>query len=257
VDLKGKIALITGAASGMGAATAREFASRGSTVIGADVADGAGRELFAELGSPHRYVHLNVADADEWQAALAGVDRLDFVFLNAGVMTRPPSVPILDDPLDWLRPDAFRKVMGVNVDGVGFGLAATIPLLEAEGGDIIVTSSTAGVQAYEPDPVYSGSKYAVIGLSRSLTPWLAKRGIRINVICPHSILTGIVPEDLRALPDKKFSPPSYIAESVIRILESGETGHVWMARAKEEPAWQVEYTDVTPKPSYILERAPS
>ncbi len=257
MDLTGKIALVTGAASGMGAATARSFASLGATVIGADVADQAGGELFAELGAPHRYLHLDVADADAWSRAAADVERLDIAFLNAGVMTRPPEVPLLDDPIEWLAPNAFRKVMGVNVDGVGFGLGATIPLLEIGGGDVVVTSSTAGVQPFEPDPIYSGSKYALIGLARSLTPWLAKRGIRINVICPHSILTGIIPKDLRERPDKKFSPPSYIADSVIRILESGETGRVWMARASDEPAWPIDYQDVTPKPDYIAELAPN
>jgi NAD(P)-dependent dehydrogenase (short-subunit alcohol dehydrogenase family) len=252
VSLTGKTALVTGAAAGMGAATARAFAAAGASVVGADVSDAAGNELFAELGAPHRYTSLDVGSAEAWSQLTASLDRLDIAFLNAGVMTRPPEVPILDDPVEWLDHERFRRVMRVNVDGVGLGLAATIPLLEAAGGgDIVVTSSGAGIRPYEADPVYSASKYALVGLGRSFAPSLARRGIRINVLCPHSVLTGLIPKDLRELPDKVFSSPEYIAESVLRILAAGETGGVWVARSVDEPAWPVEFHDPIPQPSYL------
>jgi len=252
VDLTGKTALVTGAAAGMGAATARAFAASGAKVVGADVADAEGEAVFAELGGSHRYVHLDVGSPDAWSELTCTLGRLDIVFLNAGVMTRPPDVPILDDPVDWLDSERFRRVMRVNVDGVGLGLAATIPLLEAAGGgDVVITSSGAGIRPYEADPVYSASKYALVGLGRSFAPPLARRGIRVNVLCPHSVLTGLVPKDLRELPGKVFSTPEYIAESVLRILEAGETGGVWVARSVDEPAWPVEFHDPIPQPSYL------
>jgi NAD(P)-dependent dehydrogenase (short-subunit alcohol dehydrogenase family) len=258
LDLGGKIALVTGAASGIGAATAGLLARLGASVVGADLADSAGEQVFAELGPPHRYVHLDVSDADAWRGLAGELGGLDVAFLNAGVMTRPPTVPLLDDPLNWLDPATYRKVMGVNADGVAYGLMAVLPLLEARGGgDVIVTSSTAGIQPFGPDPVYSASKYALIGLARSLAPTLAARGIRINVVCPHGTLTGIVPVDLRERPDKVFAPASYIAESVVRILDSGETGRVWLARSADEPAWPLELPDLMAREAYNETPAPS
>jgi NAD(P)-dependent dehydrogenase (short-subunit alcohol dehydrogenase family) len=251
--LVGRTAFVTGAAGGIGWATARRLAQLGATVVGADIADEAGEARFAELGATHRYVHLDVTDHDEWRRVTAEVGRIDVAHLNAGVMTRPAEVSMLDDPLDWLSSDAYRRVMGVNVDGVVYGLMATIPHLASDGAHVLITASTAGVQPFEPDPVYGASKAALILFARSIEPWLAKRGIRLDVICPHGILTDIVPVDLRERPDKTFSSPEYIADSVVRILGSDERGRVWIARSESEPAWPLRYEDVLPREAYIAE----
>ena len=232
--LHGKVALITGAASGMGAATARRLAALGATVVGADVNDALGAEVFDGLGAPHRYRHLDVTDPDAWTALVAAVvselGRLDVVHLNAGLMSRPNGTPALDDPLPWFTAAAYRKVMGVNTDGVAFGIMAALPALAA-GGRIVVTASTAGLGPLPMDPVYAASKHALIGLVRSLAPTLAARGLGIDVICPGGVDTGIVPPDLRRN-IATWAPASYIADAVVTVLGADTAGGVWVARSE-------------------------
>jgi NAD(P)-dependent dehydrogenase (short-subunit alcohol dehydrogenase family) len=246
--LTGRVALVTGAASGIGRATATRFAAEGARVCLVDYDDEGGRAVADALDG--MFVHGDVGDAAETDAAFArcvdAYGTVDVAFLNAGITTGIADIMELTD-------DAYRRIMRVNVDGVVFGLGALVPILERSGGDVVITASTSGLQPFEVDPFYGASKAAVIQLTRSLTPWLAKRHIRINAICPHSILTNIVPIDLRMRPDKVFSSPSYIADSVVRIVESGETGRIWVARSESEPAWPIEYVDVLPREAYIGE----
>jgi NAD(P)-dependent dehydrogenase (short-subunit alcohol dehydrogenase family) len=245
MDLTGKVAFITGAAGGVGAATAQRLAGLGATVVGADVVDERGRDILDGLGDGHRYCHLDVSDAAEWQGVVDNVVNdlggLDIVHLNAGVMIRPAGVAGLDDPVQWLTAEGYRRVMGVNADGVAFGLMATLPHLEAQGGgDIIVTSSVAGISPLVLDPVYSMSKHALIGMVLSLAPLIEPRGVRLNAICPGGVDTGIVPPDLKGA--IALSPPSFIADVVVDILESSTGGEVWVAMSDEPRAvWQHQF----------------
>jgi NAD(P)-dependent dehydrogenase (short-subunit alcohol dehydrogenase family) len=249
IDLTGRVALITGAAGGLGAATARRLAELGATVVGVDVDDELGRRVLAGLGPPHRYVHLDVTDAAAWEAlderVLVELPSLDIVHLNAGVMLRPIGAPALDDPLLWLTADRYRRLMSVNADGVVFGLIATMGRLEAGGGgDIVVTSSLAGLGPLEIDPVYSMSKHALVGLVRSLAPVLAPRGIRLNAICPGGVDTAIVPPDLKAA-GSRWSSPAFIAGVVADVLASGRSGEVWAAVADEPGGvWRHQFAPV-------------
>ena len=231
-DLTGRVALITGAANGMGAATSARLAGLGATVVGVDVNDAAGAEVFAALGAPHRYRHHDVTDADAWTALVAAVvadhGRLDIVHLNAGVMSRPTSAPAFDDPLAWFHPAAYRKVMGVNADGVAYGIMAALAVMTT-GARIVVTASAAGLKPLLIDPTYAASKYALVGLVRSLAPTLAARGIGIDAICPGGVDTAIVPEDLRRQRGDAFAPPSYIADAVVTVLGHGLPGGIWLA----------------------------
>jgi NAD(P)-dependent dehydrogenase (short-subunit alcohol dehydrogenase family) len=243
MNLADKVALITGAASGIGAATAERLAGLGATVVGADVADEKGEAVFAELGSPHRYRHLDVTDTAAWAALTKELTSdfggIDVVHLNAGVMLRPPELPGLDDPLPWLDADRYRRVMSINTDGVFLGLMAALPALEARGGgDIVVTASIAGLTPLPFDPVYAMSKHALVGLVVSLGPVLESHGVRLNGICPGGVDTGIVPADIKAMGAGMLSPPSFIAGVVEQVLESKASGRIWVAMSAPDNVWQ-------------------
>lgn len=244
MDLTGKVAVVTGAASGMGEATSRRLAELGATVVGADVDDERGEKVFAELGAPHRYRHLDVGDLAEWTERLAEVESdlggIDIVHLNAGVMLRPNGTPAFDDPMPWWTEQGYRRVMRVNVDGVSFGVIAALPVLERRGGgSVVVTASVAGITPLPIDPVYSMTKHAVVGLVRSLVGPLASRNVDINVICPGGVDTNIVPPDLREVAPH-WSPPSFIADVVVQVLESGESGQIWVAMS-DQPGGLTRY----------------
>jgi NAD(P)-dependent dehydrogenase (short-subunit alcohol dehydrogenase family) len=192
--LAGKVALVTGAAGGIGRATARALADEGATVVAADI-DGAGARAVAEEVGGHALA-CDVADLEADRAAvafaLAECGGLDLVHLNAGV----GSGCGVGDDFDLAL---YRRAMGANLDGVVFGLHAALPALRARGGGAIVaTASLAGLTGVAYDPLYSANKHAVVGLTRSLAPSLAEEGIRLNAICPGFAESAII-EPLRAM----------------------------------------------------------
>jgi NAD(P)-dependent dehydrogenase (short-subunit alcohol dehydrogenase family) len=201
--LAGKVALVTGAAGGLGRATAHALASEGAIVVAADIDAGGARAVADELDG--HAVACDVSDLDANRAAVElAVERcggLDLVHLNAGV----GSGCGVGDDFDLAR---YRRAMGANLDGVVFGLHAALPALRARGGGAIVaTSSLAGLTGVAYDPLYSANKHAVVGLVRSLGPSLAEEGIRFNAICPGFAESAII-EPLREM----------LAESGIAII---------------------------------------
>jgi NAD(P)-dependent dehydrogenase (short-subunit alcohol dehydrogenase family) len=229
-----RVALITGAAGGIGASSARAVAKLGFTVVGTDVDDEQGRRTLGELGPPHSYRSLDVRDAEQWKAAVAAVlaeyGRLDLVHLNAGVMARPKGLPLLDDALEWLTPQGCRKVMAVNFDGVVFGIIAALsaPTLA----QIIVTASGAAVLPLAMDPYYTASKYAVLGLGLALYETLEKKGIRLDILCPGAIDTGMTAPDIRATVKQERS--EFVAECVAKLITTTERGPVWLAFTEKQ-----------------------
>jgi NAD(P)-dependent dehydrogenase (short-subunit alcohol dehydrogenase family) len=235
MKLAGKVALVTGAGSGIGRATALRLAEAGATVVASDVDPARVRAVAEALGEPHRASVLDVSSRVAWDDAVAEVVEarggIDVVHLNAGVTSRPPSVRPTDDPLGWLTDDAYRRIVGVNVDGVVHGTLAALPHLEARGGAIVVTSSAAGIIGWPPDPFYSLSKFALNGFVLTLAPWLAGRGITLNAIAPvDAVDTGMLADDHK---DDSFVSPSVVAEGVVEVLESGETGGFWFRSRSE------------------------
>jgi len=222
-------AIVTGAASGLGNALVALLAERGDKVVGIDLDGGARRTNVEAVGGS--FVPCDVTSLGAWNTAVATAKEIlgtiDHAFLNAGVMTRTPSQPIDDDPLALAATDGYRRVFGVNVDGVIFGIHALAPHLSATGA-ITVTASTAAIGPLPFDPYYAATKHAVAGFVRSVGPVLASRGQRINALCPGGIDTNIVPDPLRAsMPASTFRPSRDVARALIAVSETAESGRLY------------------------------
>ena len=232
--------LVTGAASGIGAAVVRAVTESGGSVLALDVDDGAGEALAAETGATYR--HCDVSSYADWEALAAelqgsGAQVPSRIHLNAGVQIAPPDAALSEFSFDAMTMDRYRRLMGVNVDGVVFGLHALMPIL-APGTSIVVTASLAGITPYAIDPLYAMSKHAVVGLVRSLGPTLRKKGIGIHAICPGGIDTPLVPDAQRSA-DVPFMSPRHIADEVMHLMEKEETGKSWAKVSESKPIFVV------------------
>jgi NAD(P)-dependent dehydrogenase (short-subunit alcohol dehydrogenase family) len=196
--LEGATSLVTGGAQGIGAAAARLLASRGSTVVVADVNRTAGQEVAGEIGG--RFVDLDVANPAAW----GSIPPVDYAFLNAGTMTKSSPCSV-----DDLTLDSWTRVRSVNVDGVVHGLLHLLSgMAEAGGGSIVLSGSLAGLASYPPDPFYAASKSLVISLARSLGDQAAATSVRVNALCPGEVATALLPPDrAQLLASKGYRPP--------------------------------------------------
>jgi 3alpha(or 20beta)-hydroxysteroid dehydrogenase len=184
--LDGKVALVTGAARGMGQAEARLFAREGARVVVADVLDDEGAAVANEIGPAARFQHLDVASETGWAAAIAAATgafgRLDVLVNNAGIV-----IPSL---LRDLSLENWRRVIDVNQTGVFLGMRAAIPALEAAGGGSIVNvSSIDGLIGMDLVFAYVASKFAVRGMTKTGALELALLGIRVNSLHPGFVHT--------------------------------------------------------------------
>ncbi len=231
--LGGKVALVTGAAGGIGRATARALAGEGATVVAADLDERGARAVAAEVGG--HAVACDVADLDANRAAVAfaveACGGLDLVHLNAGV----GSGCGVGDDFDLAL---YRRAMGANLDGVVFGLHAALPALRARGGGAIVaTSSLAGLTGVAYDPLYSANKHAVVGLTRSLGPPLAEEGIRLNAICPGFAESAIIEpiRDVIAASGVAIIAAERVAEAVVELFAGEAAGECVVIQPGREP----------------------
>ena len=189
--LEGKVALITGAARGQGAAEARLFAQEGAKVIVADVSDPEGIAVAAEIaeaGGDAIYLHLDVTDESEWEAAvqsaITSFGKLDILVNNAGIWRRGHVMETSSEQWD--------DIMDVNAKGVFLGTKTAIPeMRKAGGGSIVNISSTAGLVGSKTSSAYSASKGAVRIFSKSTAIQYASEGIRANSIHPGPIDTDM------------------------------------------------------------------
>lgn len=224
IDLKGRIALVTGGASGIGLASARHLAGAGAEVIVADIDLPSAEKAAADIGGRAR--EMDVVSLDQWRALAADEPDITIAHLNAGVVTGG------FQGIDGLTDEAYRRIMGVNVDGVvnGFRVLGD-SMAAAGGGDIVVTASIAGIIPFPQDPIYTMTKHAVLGLARSLAPLFAGKGIRVNAICPGIVETPLVGDDVIALLRNAGFPliqPPDVAEAVFQAVTSGASGEAWV-----------------------------
>jgi len=194
-ELSGKVAIVTGGASGIGRATVELFVQQGARVVVADVDAARGEDLAAGLGAAAAFKQTDVSDADQVQAlvdfAVARFGGLHVMFNNAGISDKMYG-SFLDHDLK-----AFERVMAVNLFGVMVGTQrAARHMAKHGGGSIINTTSTAGVRAGRGVMIYQASKAAVVHVSRSLALDLAEHGIRVNCIAPGHIPTGMTKYDM-------------------------------------------------------------
>jgi NAD(P)-dependent dehydrogenase (short-subunit alcohol dehydrogenase family) len=231
--LRDKVVLVTGGASGIGEATALALAEAGAEPIIADI-DADGAERVARRAGGHA-IETDVADLESNRALVAFAEErcggLDLALLNAGVTT---GCGVGDD----FDPALYRRAMGVNLDGVVFGVHTALPALRARGGGAIVaTASLAGLVGMPLDPIYTANKHAVVGLTRALGPSLAGEGIRFNALCPAYADTPIVAEardDLRAAGFVLLAP-GVVAETALRLFAGEASGECWFVQPGREP----------------------
>jgi NAD(P)-dependent dehydrogenase (short-subunit alcohol dehydrogenase family) len=240
--LEGKVAVVTGGASGIGLATATRLAAEGVHLVIADLNEEAGKTVAADLDG--RFVRADVGRSADWPAVVAEAEEsfggLDLAYLNAGVTTQQPDICAVTD-------EQVRRVFGANVDGVIFGTRAVAPAIERRGGGAIVaTASLAGIIAFAPDPLYTATKHAVVGLVRSLAPQLAARRITINAVCPGVVDTPLVGPARDRLRESGFAmiPPEEIADAVVRCMTGGVDSGACVVCQAGRAAEPHEFADV-------------
>jgi meso-butanediol dehydrogenase / (S,S)-butanediol dehydrogenase / diacetyl reductase len=230
--LEGKVAVVTGAASGIGAATARRFVAEGARVLLADVNEAGGMALAAELGTSAVFRATDVTDMDAvdglMQHAVERFGRLDVVFNNAGIGLYGKTPDL--DPALW------HHVINVDLHSVFYGCRAAIPILRRGGGGAIVnTASISGLFGDYGLAAYSAAKGAVANYTRTLAVDHARENIRVNSVCPGPIdtaLTGpllglpaMAEEYRKLIPMGRVGRPEEVA-SVVAFLASDDASYV-------------------------------
>jgi NAD(P)-dependent dehydrogenase (short-subunit alcohol dehydrogenase family) len=210
--LKGKSALVTGAASGLGEGIARRFAREGAMVLAADIDEAAGSWVAADLGSAARFVHLDVTSEESWSSALQHAPALDILVNNAGIVTMAN--------IEQITAEIYRRDMDVDVLGVLLGCKHGIAAMRAGGGTIINMASAVAKRA-EPEMVaYSGAKAAVCNITRAVALHCAGQGyaIRCNAILPGIIHTSMVDKALSQVPEPEEAYRRWCAKQPVGRL---------------------------------------
>jgi len=231
MELNGKVAIITGAGSGIGRATALRLARDGAAVLVADMNEAGARETAAmieQAGGKARAFRVDVTKSAEIDAMLDAADEafggFDIIYNNAGITTGNPRWPDCDE-------SQWRRTVDVDLVAVIEATRKAIPRLKKRGGGVIMqTASLAGLFGFQADPVYAAAKHGVVGLTRALVNLLPEANIRVNCVCPAVVRTPLVVGGLdnltgpaREEAERRISampmlPPEEIAEAVYELI---------------------------------------
>jgi NAD(P)-dependent dehydrogenase (short-subunit alcohol dehydrogenase family) len=213
MKLQGKIAVITGGASGIGGAGTRLFASEGATVVMLDVNESAGIALEQELtakGQSVKFMKTDISDPAQVEAAMAEIDRLygklDILYNNASVFLGGRDNIVTELPLE-----IWNKILSINLFGLFYCCKYGIPLMrKAGGGAIVNTASSAGVIGIPECDAYTATKGATVSMTRSMAVEYGPENIRVNCIAPAAIRTEMVKES--NLNDPKFDEQAFLTK---------------------------------------------
>lgn len=229
--LEGRVALITGGARGQGEAEARLFVAEGARVVIADVLDPVGEKLAGTLGKAARFVHLDVTKPEEWARVVSGIEaaegRLDVLVNNAGIFRGGfiHAMPLAD----------YQAVIQVNQVGCFLGMQACYPLLKRSGqGSIVNIASVAGLKGVPGASAYGASKWAIRGMTKTAALEFGRAKIRVNAICPGSILTPMIaPEEFPGVDQQAF----WASLPIPRAGEAEEVAKVALFLACDDSAY--------------------
>lgn len=234
--LKDKVAIVTGAAQGIGEATARAFIAEGASVVITDVNEEKGSKLAKELGKKALFIKQDVSDTDDWKNLVTRAEtqygHINILVNNAGTFGQVANVMDLDD-------DVYLKTISINQNSVFYGMKYVLPsMLKAGEGSIINVSSMAGIVAVKgyPSVAYVASKFAVRGMSKAAAMEFADKNIRVNSVHPGFIKTPMTAsaftgEDSmneiasQLVPLKRLSEASEVANLIV-FLGSNESSYI-------------------------------
>jgi 3alpha(or 20beta)-hydroxysteroid dehydrogenase len=231
--LAGKIAIITGAASGIGAATARAFVAEGAFVVLGDLADEAGARLANELGDRAVFVHLDVTDEDQWDKA---VQTARATFGGLSVLVNSAGVLLPSTILDYNR-DYWDKSLSVNLTGPFVGMSKCIAALrESAPSSIVNISSYAGIRGVAGQTAYTASKWGLTGLTKAAALELTDSGVRANSVHPGGVRTPMIAEQF-AESETHFADATLAADSLTRSAEPEEIAALIVFLASNESSF--------------------
>ena len=229
MEIKGKVGVITGGASGIGRATAQRLAKEGARIVVADLDEAGGAETVKRIESAGGRAFFVKADVTRLEDARRMLDtavskfgRLDILHNNAGIGVGAPGFP--EAP-----PERWQLVIDIDLQAVVLGTGLAAPLMQKHGGGVIInTASMAGLYPHRQDAVYGAAKGGVVNFTHSLAFWEAERKIRVNCVCPGIVDTPMVRKGIEAATKlgfltKPFVPakmiqPEEIADAVVSLV---------------------------------------
>ena len=220
----GKVALVTGGARGLGESAVRLLVAEGAKVLVTDILDGDGEALVAELGDATAYLHHDVTDIAQWEAAVAAAKErfggLDILVNNAGIADF--------GTLEEFTYERWDRIIAINLSSVFYGMKAAVPLLKqsTKNPSIINISSTAGLQGYPALSGYVASKWGVRGMSKSAAIELGPDNIRVNSVHPGLIATPMtdgIPAEQKHVAMHRAGRPAEIGHLVVYLASDEST----------------------------------